>query len=53
MLCKEICTKSIENVEMLPSTRLNHIRRMQIAENDLSESKMTNMDPVMELISQK
>ena len=32
---------------------LNHIRRVQMAENDLSESKMTNMDPVMELILQK
>ena len=32
---------------------LNHICRAQMAENDLSESKMTNMDPVMELIFTK
>ena len=32
---------------------LNHICRVQMAENDLSESEMTNMDPVMELIFTK
>ena len=32
---------------------LNHIRRVQMASNDLSESKMTNMDPVMEPIFTK
>ena len=33
----------------LPSN-LNHICRMQMAKNDLLESKMTNVDPVMEPI---
>ena len=32
---------------------LNHICRVQMAENDLSESTMTNMDPVLELIFTK
>ena len=32
---------------------LNHIRRVQMAENDLLESKMTNMDTEMELIFTK
>ena len=32
---------------------LNHIRRVQMVENDLSESKMINMDPAMELIFTK
>ena len=36
----------------LPSD-VNHIRRLQMAINDLSESKMTNMDPVMEPIFTK
>ena len=31
-------------------SNLNHIHRVQMAFNDLLESKMTNMDPVMELI---
>ena len=32
---------------------LNHTRRVKMAENDLSESKITNMDPVMEQIFTK